>query len=219
MQLDAAKKWYAAAALASVVVLVAGWLLLVSPQRATADDIAAQADSQLASNQVSQAKIDALKLQYQNLPSLQAELAVVGSHIPQAANLPSLLRTLSQAAVTAGVTLSTVTPSNPVPLTGTSSGGPGGLAAPGGVNVIPVVLQITGPFANTRLFLASLEGMPRSFLVTGLTVARGTAGASATGTPAPGSLSSTITGRVFAANPGLPAVATVTTPTVPTTTG
>lgn len=212
MQLDGAKKWYLGAALASVLVLVAGWFLIVSPQQSTAADIGVQADTQDAANQASQAKIDALKAQYTNLPALQNELALVTTHLPQAANMPSLIRTLSQAAARSGVTLKSMTPTNPVPLSGTSATGqPGGLSAPGQVNVIGVTLQISGPFANTRLFLSSLEAMPRAFLVTGLAIARDQGSTSGTQTVAPGTLASTITGRVFMANPGLPAAAAATT--------
>ena len=207
MQLDSAKKWYLGAALASVLVLVAGWFLLVSPQQSNAAAIGVQADSQEAANQASQAKIDALKAQYTNLPALQNELALVTTHMPQSANMPSLIRTLSQAATKAGVALKSMTPTNPSPLAGTS-GQPGGLSAPGQVNVIGVTLQISGPFANTRLFLSNLEAMPRAFLVTGLAISRDSGSGT---TAAPGSLASTITGRVFMANPGLPAAAAAST--------
>ncbi|MDA8437223.1 MAG: type 4a pilus biogenesis protein PilO [Actinomycetales bacterium] len=218
MRLDGAKKWYAGAALASVLVLVAGWLLLLSPQRATADDLAAQADSQVVANQASQAKIDALKAQYTNLPSLQKELALVTTHLPQAANMPSLIRTLSQAAARSGVTLKALTPTNPTPLTTSATGvQSGSLSAPGQVNAIGVTLQISGPFANTRLFLSSLEAMPRAFLVTGLAITRDQNTGTVTSKAAPGSLSSTITGRVFMANPGLPAAAVATTTSTTTT--
>jgi Tfp pilus assembly protein PilO len=216
MRLDGAKKWYAAAALASVLVLVTGWFLLVSPQRQSADDIAAQADSQVAANVSTQAKIDALKAQYTNLPTLQKQLALVQTHLPQTPGMPSLIRNLSQAATASGVKLLTVTPATPSPLVTsaapTSPTGTSALAAPGQVNVIPVTLNVVGPFANTRLFLSSLESMPRSFLVTGLTIVRGKGGAG-TGTTsgAPGGLTTTVTGRVFTANPGLPAAAAAST--------
>ena len=207
MRLDGAKKWYAGAALASVLVLVAGWMLLVSPQQSNAAAIGVQADSQEAANQASQAKIDALKAQYTNLPAMQNELALVTTHMPQSANMPSLIRTLSQAATKSGVALKSMTPTNPVPLSG-GSGQPGGLSAPGQVNVIGVTLQISGPFANTRLFLSNLEAMPRAFLVTGLAISRDQGAGT---TSAPGTLLSTITGRVFMANPGLPAAAAAST--------
>ena len=216
MRLDGAKKWYAAAALASVLVLVAGWFLLVSPQRQNADAIGAQADSQLAQNQVTQAKIDQLKAEYTNMPALQQQLALLQTHMPQTPNMPALLRSLSQAATSAGVKLLSVTPSTPTPLAGTSpaqgapaQGAAAALATPGQVDVVGVALQISGPFANTRLFLSSLEAMPRSYLVTGLSITR--ANASSATTVAPGTLMTTVTGRVFTANPTLTAAAATST--------
>jgi Tfp pilus assembly protein PilO len=219
MRLDGAKKWYAAAALASVLVLVAGWFLLVSPQQQNAADIGVQADNQTAQNQVTQTKINALKAQYANLPSLEKQLAVVQTHMPQTPNMPGLLRNLSAAATAAGVKLVTVTPANPAPLAGqaVSAKGTDTQNAPGEVQVIPVTLTISGPFANTRLFLTSLEAMPRAFLVTGLTIARDSASAaSATGTTTKtvkNGLTTTITGRVFKVNPGLPTAAVAKTTT------
>jgi len=218
MQLDGAKKWYGAAVLASVLVLVAGWMLLVSPQRSNAADIAVQADDQVAANQATQSTIDALKAQYTNLPTLQNQLALVTTRLPQTASMPSLIRALSQAATSSGVVLSTVTPTNPTPLGSASAAAvSGGLSAPGQVNAIGVTMQISGRFANTRLFLSSLEAMPRAFLVTGLSISRDQSAGSGTASAPAGSLTSTITGRVFMANPGLPATAAAATTTGSTT--
>jgi hypothetical protein len=173
----------------------------------------------VAGNAVTQTKIDALKVQYANLPTLQKQLAVVQTHLPQTANLPGLLRNLSAAATAAGVKLISVTPANPAPLGAGAQPGKAsdsGLSAPGGVQVIGVTLTVSGPFANTRLFLTSLEAMPRSFLVTGLAIARDNAGASGsstgTSTAKVGNiLTTTVTGRVFKANPGLASAAVAST--------
>jgi hypothetical protein len=221
MRLDGAKKWYAAAALASVLVLLAGWFLLVSPQRQSAEDIGAQAETQTANNQVTQGKINALKAQYANLPTLQKQLAIVQTRMPQTPNMPGLLRNLNAAATAAGVKLLGVTPANATALGGTgqtTNKGDSALTAPGAVQVIGVTVTVSGPFANTRLFLTSLEAMPRTFIVTGLAIARDTAPAttSATGTTttkAKNSLTTTITGRVFRVNPGQPAAAVAKTTT------
>jgi hypothetical protein len=170
---------------------------------------------------VTQTKINALKVQYANLPTLQKQLAIVQTHMPQTANLPGLLRNLSTAATAAGVKLISVTPANPTPLGASAQSGKvtdSGLTSPGGVQIIGVTLTVSGPFANTRLFLTSLEAMPRSFLVTGLAITRDTAGASGgssgsttTTTKVGNTLTTTVTGRVFKANPGLPAAAVATT--------
>jgi hypothetical protein len=109
------------------------------------------------------------------------------------------------------VKLISVTPANPTPLGAAATTGKqtdSGLSAPGSVQVIGVTLTISGPFANTRLFLTNLEAMPRSFLVTGLAIGRDTGGSSTTSTTTAkvgNPLTTTITGRVFKANAGVAA--------------
>jgi Tfp pilus assembly protein PilO len=81
------------------------------------------------------------------------------------------------------------------------------------VSQLPLSLDVTGSFANTRLFLNGIESMQRSMLVTGLSINRastnGAANASS-GTMTDG-IHTVITARVFTASAG-------STPTVGTTT-
>lgn len=199
MRLAGASKWYVGAALASILVLVAGWFLLVSPQRTSAQEINVAAEEMSAANAATQRQIDLLKAQYKDLPKLEQQLAEVRSRIPANAGMPSLVRSVSTNASTAGVTLQSLVPSTPSPLDGD---GGGDLAAPGQVNVYPVSVVVEGKFANVRLFLVSLEKLQRSFMVTGLEISR----TEDAGKPA-GTLTATVTGRVFTANPGTPVVA------------
>jgi len=213
MRIDGPVKWYGAAGLASMLVLVAGWLLLVSPQRGTADDLSAQADSQVQANQVAEAQVAALKEQYKTFPTLQEQLALAQTHLPQTPQLPSLLRQLDAAAASAGVTLNSVSPGAPTPL---SAAVPGGASAGGAgqLNVIPLSIAINGGFANTRLFIADLEALPRSLLVTGLSIARSTGSTTGSTTAVASSaanpLATTLTARVFSSTPTAPSVTSTT---------
>lgn len=222
MKLNGAVKWYAAAGLASLLVLVAGWFLLVSPQQTNASEIAAQAEGQVASNEVTQHKIDALKAEFANLPTLQQQLAKAQQKLPATPQLPALLRSMSTTATKAGVVLKSVSPSAPQPLAAGAQQGAtssAALAAPGSVNVIPVTIMVQGNFANVRLFLSSLEAMPRSVLVTGVSIVRSTASTTgSTATAGGNQLTATVTARVFSANPGAAAPAAPTTTTAATTT-
>lgn len=203
MRATGASKWYIGAALASVLVLVAGWFLLVSPQRATADEISVTAEDKATSNLATQRQIDSLKAQYKDLPALEQQLASIRSRIPSTPNLPSVVRSVSTKALTSGVTLQSLVPSTPQPLAAGSSNGTGNeLTAPGAVNQYPVSLVVEGRFANVRLFLLSLESLDRSFLVTGVEISR-----VEDATKPSGTLTATLTGRVFTANPGTPVVA------------
>ncbi len=220
MRLDSTMKWYGGAALGAVLVLLAGYLLLVSPTRSNADEITAQAQAQTDANGVTQQRIDALKAQYKDLPVLQKDLAALQTHLPTTPQMPALLRALSAAAAKSGVTLQSVTPSNPTVLsTGASAAGPittATASAPGQVADYPLAISIQGNFANVKLFMASLEALPRSVLVTGLNVTR--AGDAQGGVDAQdtkdGALIAMVAAHVFSATPGsavAPAQTTTTT--------
>jgi Tfp pilus assembly protein PilO len=201
MTIGTSQRWMLGAALVSVLLLMAGWFLLVTPQRSSAEQIRTDAEAQAAANVRAEAEIASLKAQYKDLPSLQKEEAQIRSRIPETPNMPALLRTLSTNAKTAGVTLVSVSPSNPVPMNQSGTNGGGGLSDPGQVSQIPVVIQVTGPFANMQLFLNSIEQMKRSMLVVSLDITRATDEST---TAATNILSAQISGRVFIANPGTP---------------
>jgi len=215
MRFDGARTWYIGAALAAILVLAAGWFLLISPQRGSADDLNAQADQQVATNKQLEAQIQALKAQYKDLPALQQQLAATRSRIPLTPNMPSLIRSLNANATTAGVTVVSFTPSNPAPRSTTvGSTGDEAINAPGQVLQYPVSLKVTGRFANVRLFLASLEQLKRSFLVTNIDIKRDE-GQDGTST---GQLVAIINGAVFSANEGTPVTKKPATTTTTTTT-
>lgn len=200
MRSSSASKWFIGAALASVLVLVAGWFLLVSPQRTTAEELNAEADAKIAANAVTAQQIEELKAEYKNLPALEQQLAAVRARIPNTPNMPSVIRNLSKNASTAGVKLAAFTPTEPQPLTQLiGEAETYELQDPGQVNAYAVTLNVTGRFANVRLFLSSLENMQRSFLVTGVNITRADDAEAA-----PGTLVAVVTGRVFTANPGFP---------------
>ena len=83
---------------------------------------------------------------------------------------------------------------------------------------VPLTLAVSGSYFELEQFINKLEGLRRSFLVTGFTLAPATSDQAATGTttdpaaPAAGDLTLSLQGRVFIAPP---ATATATTPTTP----
>jgi Tfp pilus assembly protein PilO len=200
MNTNKAQTWYIGTAVVAVLVLVAGWFLLVAPAKSNASDLQAQADSVVQQNAATQVQLDQLKAQSKNLPAQEAQIAAIQTRIPTNPALPTLIRTLSDQAKAAGVSLDSLTPGTPTlasgSTTGTATATTATPVAPGKVSQIPVSLKVTGNFANVRLFLNGLESMQRAFLVTGLAIAQN---AAATTTATAGSLSTTITGDVFMA--------------------
>jgi Tfp pilus assembly protein PilO len=216
MTLGSSQKWYLGAVVAATLVMLAGWFLLVAPQKSSAQEITASVEAKQSANASTEREIAALKAQFKDLPALQKQAAEIRSRMPQTPNLPSLLRTLSANAKAAGVSLVTWSPQEPVALTGTAgqraAAGTSILATPGQVNQIPITLNVVGRFANLRLFLNSIEQMNRSMLVTSLDIKRSEGASTAPGN----ALTVSINGRVFIANPGMPTAASTDTSTTGT---
>jgi Tfp pilus assembly protein PilO len=219
MAIGTTTKWYAGAAAASIAVLGAGWFLLVAPQKTSAEEIQARTETVVQQNRTTESQIAALKAEFKDLPQLQSQVSAIRSRIPQAVAEPALIRSISAAAAKAGLTLDSTTFQVPQAIISGGAaapvGGVGTFSTPGQVSQVGVNIKVTGSFADTRLFLNSLENLPRSMLVTGVDITR--AGEDSTG--AAGSVITTLTARVFMANPGAFAAAGGTTTTIPTSAG
>lgn len=204
------RQWTVGTALLVVLMLVAGWFLLISPKRSEAADLQAQTTAQMAQNASLQNQIAVLQSQAKNLPAQQAELAAIRQHLPDNPALPGLVRSLTDAATKSGVTLVSLAPSTPTaapaaktttpsgttaPATGTGQSAAAAAAAAAGatLTMVPIAVTVTGSYYDTELFLNKVEGLTRSFLVTGFTVAPAESQASS----ATGDLTTVIQGRVF----------------------
>jgi type IV pilus assembly protein PilO len=199
MSVGRAARWYIAAGLSAVLVLVAGWFLLVAPQRATAEETQLMAESKEAANLTTEQQIASLKAQYKDLPDIEKQTAAIRTKLPQAPSMPSLIRQLSSLAKSSGVALVAVAPQTPVALTD-SGPGQSSLATPGQVNQIPLNIKVVGRFANVRLFLSGIERLDRAVLVTGVNVTREE---SEQDSASSGALAVDLNGRTFMANPGV----------------
>ena len=88
-----------------LAVLAAGWLLLVSPQRAEAADAARADRGPAATANATLRDQAALAPQAEDLPAQRAQLAAVPRKIPDNPALPALLRALTGQRRDAGVEL------------------------------------------------------------------------------------------------------------------
>ena len=202
-QLRGTKAWYLGAGLAAVLVMVAGWFLLVSPQQGQAAEIAATAEAKSGNVQTLELQLAKLKVDSKNLPNLQKQSAAIRSHLPSTPDMPSLLRNISNQAKASGVVLVGVTPQQPtrlsvIPNQGSASGA-SSLGGSGQVNEIPLTIQATGSFAQMRNFLTNLENMQRSILLTDIDITRADATGGTSGNK---ELKATLSGRTFTANSG-----------------
>lgn len=195
------RQWTMLTALGCLAVLAAGWMLVVTPQQKDAAAARVQRDSALQSANALQAKYSMLLSEKAHLIDQQNKLLTFAQLMPDNPALPSLIRGLSAAADTAGVDLTTLSPSAPtlltpaavtvpVPVT-TSATGSSSTKLPSAfapvapqVAAIPLSLTIVGGYFEVERFLDALEGLKRAFQVTGLTITPGASGSSASGSTA-----------------------------------
>jgi len=192
-----ARTWWIITPVVSLLVLAMGWLLLVSPKHGEAADLQDQTATVNNQNQASQVQLDALRAQAKKLPEQKAELARLQVQIPPTPQLPALIRSISAASKASGMTLTGLTPSAPTAVV-TATAAAAAPTTPGvalvGLQQIPIAMTATGTFSAARRFLGTLEMLPRTFLVSGLQMGRGTTGGQ--------SVTVTITGAVFMNTPG-----------------
>jgi type IV pilus assembly protein PilO len=231
--MDKLKQYLVFTMLGCLLVLVAGWFVLVSPKRGEAAELRTQAEGQVVANSGLETKLQMLKAQAKDLPKQQAKLAAVAAKIPDNPALPGLIRALTGAASSAGVELVSVSPgpvaavaaapvaggaqvapvgTTPTTTTTTTAAAAGGSA--GTLAQIPLSLTVSGGYFQVEQFIANLENQPRSMRITGLNLAPGTNPVKPTvGTTVEDgkTLSTTITGQVYLATDRPPA-APVTVP-------
>ena len=207
------RSWTLGAVALSLVILLGGWFLLVSPKKSQASDLEAQTATVQGQNASLTTEIATLKAQNEKLPEQEAKLAKIRQQMPDNPALPGLIRSLSDIAKTSGVELMSLAPANPVAAktpvatapTPTTAGSQTTAPATGGVTaattqatsyqVINVTISVTGSYFGVEQFFNKAEGLTRAMLVTGFTVAPSKATTSATST---GGSSATTTNDVDA---------------------
>jgi len=228
--MTATRKWSALAVLLVAAIFVASWFLLIAPKRSEASGLRAQKAEQDATNQRLIQQLEVLKAQAQDLPKQEAFLAQIRRQVPNNPALPALIRDLTAGAKKSGVDLISLAPALPVavvapvatavvPTTaGTAAPGSSTTTAPGAVTTpvaaapvlyqVPITVKTSGSYFETEQFLNKVEGLKRSFLVTGFTLKYTDSTAE---NPTAGPLELEIKGRVFLS----PAAAVAAGATVP----
>lgn len=201
-------------AVGSLAILAGGYFVLVSPKASKAAALREDVATQQQANARLRSQIAQLNRQKKDLPKLQAEMERFAAKIPNNPALPSLIRSLSEAAENTGVDLSSLALSAPVLVTPADAAT---AAAPAAQAIqlaqIPVSVQATGSYAQISQFLSEVEGMTRAFTVSGLTVkpADPAAAGSESGTTVPsGSLTAQLTGAMFMTTKVAPATPVTT---------
>jgi len=209
------RKWTLGAVLIAVLILVAGWFLLISPKRADVAELQTQTDAQLDQNSSLQTEISVLKQQNKDLPEKQAELAALQTKIPQAPDLAGYVREMQDLGRQSGVAFTSLTPAAPIavgaaPVTTSAALPPETLAA------INVDMVVAGGYFEITKFINELETASRYTLVSGYVIAEEEGAGEEDSTSDPAGLTATINARIYLV-PSTPEVTdpSTTTSTVP----
>ena len=219
------RKWSLLAAVLVLAILAAGWFLLIAPKRSEAAGLRERTASQVDANARLLQQLAVLKAQQAELPQQRAKLAVMRTQIPDNPALPRLVRDLTSAGRKVGVSIETMAPAVPVAVVapvGTPGAAPA-TAAPA-LYQVPLTLNVSGSYFELEQFVNKLEGLKRSFLLTGFTLtpsnaATTTDGSSTEGGPAPGDLTLALQGRVYLAPATAAPAAAQPTPAAPAASG
>ena len=196
------QRWGAATAAVVVLILVASWMLLISPQRSHTGDLKSQADDVRQQTASLQVQINTLKSKADGVVAQQARIAEIGKEIPDNPALASYVLSLTEAATKSGIDLQSISPATPAVVqlskiapapapaakTGTSSSGnnatgtstPANNAQPvapttqgANLSAIKVDLAVAGDYFQIRQFLNEIENLKRASVVTAVNLAPG----------------------------------------------
>ncbi|WP_306212212.1 type IV pilus inner membrane component PilO [Actinoplanes sp. RD1] len=139
--------WMAAGFVTIVLMSVAAWFLLISPQYTEANDLQEQTDTSLSQATVLRKRIVALKKEKANLAELKAALKTYQEALPSDAGTSAFLRQLQQSGTDLGVEVGGMTVGSPAESKDST-----------GVLELPIQLTVTGKPAALGDFLEQLQG-------------------------------------------------------------
>jgi type IV pilus assembly protein PilO len=205
------RAWSAGTALVGVLLIVASWFLLISPQRSEAASLREQVTQQKNANDAVRLQTQQLKAQFASLPARQAQLAEIKQQMPDNPALPSLVRDLSKYAKSADVTLVSVAPATPAPFV--AAGTTGTAAQSSATQQIQTTIVAEGSYAELTLYLQKLQStMRRAVLVENIQLAKNNSTDAAAD-----SLQMTLSGKVFILDTAAAQAAPAGQTTVPAT--
>lgn len=109
-----ARNWTLGTAVLAVLILVAVWFLVVSPQLASAAETQQATEDELARGDILRVRLATLRAQFEDLDEYKAELEELEEQIPTTAELAEYVLEAQAIAVENGITIVGVTPGVPM---------------------------------------------------------------------------------------------------------
>lgn len=224
MRENKAMPWIGGAVVLSLLVVVAGWFLAISPALDAASLSRAQTVDERDRNALLRQQNATLKEQFGHLEEYQAQLAALQVQIPPEGDLSGLTRQIDSLAATAGLTTTVFSATTPqafvpavaAPVTDTAAAPADGAATEGaatdtaaaapvapsyaGLYAVPISLTTVGTYDATVAFLDTLQhSTSRLFLVGTISASAQPDAGAGSGKPATsaGDLETVITGFAY----------------------
>jgi|BarGraIncu00222A_1022003.scaffolds.fasta_scaffold00264_20 Tfp pilus assembly protein PilO len=159
------RKWVTGTAVLVLIVLAAGWFLLVSPKKSDAATLQQTALAQAATNDGLRVKVAALKAANAQIPQQEAKLATFHQQVPETPAEPALVRQLSALAKQSGMLFEVLNAANPAGLNVASAPV---AAKDNSLNQMSITMTVEGSYYSAERFLDLLESMKRVMIVTGI---------------------------------------------------
>ena len=176
--------WTLGAFLIIGVVLVATYFLGVSPQLAAVSAANDEKDGVVAQNVVNQATLTRLKAQFEGIDALRADLKSAQIVVPPAMDQALLIGQIGDTAESNGISVLSISFSEPAPFAEATSDDPELSAAlakvsPQNFLVLPVDIAVTGKYGDVMDFVDDLQNGNRLILVHDLSLSEGEVSADA----------------------------------------
>lgn len=157
-----------------VLLTLLGWLFVLSPRFETAGALEARAaDLELGQINLTRRERDLLELAA-NLPATAEEAQRLFSAMPQTAELPVLLNQLTSAATKAGIPANRIEVINTaIPESVETASDEGSAPADVRLATMRVDMTVVGSPAELTTFVAAMEELERSFVITDVTMVAG----------------------------------------------
>lgn len=166
---DARTAWWAGAVLVAGVILLAGWMGVVSPALADAARADDRAEAVELGNAGHEARVAQLTAEQERIGELEAELAALRRQFPTSLELAAFAQRVADLGARSGAVVESVERSEPVPVpkAGGDEGAEAEEAPADSLFRVEITLVVAGSYDQQLQYVADLQGIDdRLFLVT-----------------------------------------------------
>lgn len=172
--------WLAGTVIVVIAVIALGWVLGIQPRLTEAAVALVETQRVDALNEVEQAKLLALKKEFEEIDEIRGQVEELELSIPTKAELAAFIRQVNDLAALNGVTVINITtadaaayvlPEGATVLDAEGQPVPAPIA-PANLVLVPMNIKVEGPYASVLSFIKGLQAGNRLYMVNDVAVAK-----------------------------------------------